>query len=138
MNLKKTKISGFKKEMMMAWQAQQQRHLRFWLPSPSCRCCLLSQEGRREGGPSVYRPPPFPLSQTNGERRRSTPPLLATLLSFSCRIVSYPLARSFFVSTNDFCLSSDGEYQGGEGKIRRKKITYHRDLGNHFIIYRAK
>ena len=35
--------------MMMAWQAQQQRHLRFWLPSPSCRCCLLSQEGRREG-----------------------------------------------------------------------------------------
>ena len=35
--------------MMMAWQAQQQRHLRFWLPSPSCRCCLLSQEG---GGPS--------------------------------------------------------------------------------------
>ena len=92
---------------------------------------FLKKEGGRR---AKWRAPPLP-PKTNGERRRSTPPLLATL-SFSCqlRIVSYPLARFFFVSTNDFCLGSDGEYQGGckikRGKIRRKKITYHRDLGH--------
>ena len=102
--------------------------------APLCsRCCLLSQEG---GEPSDDgEGAAITASWTNGECRRSTPPLLATL-SFSCqlRIVSYPLPRSFFVSTNDFCLGSDGEYQGGckikRGKIRRKKITYHRDLGH--------
>jgi len=50
------------------------------------------------------------------------------------------LARFFFVSTNDFCLGSDGEYQGGckikRGKIRRKKLHITEIwgiLGNDFL-----